>query len=126
MDTEHLLRDAAALAFKTTAAGTICVAVIAGLVVIFRTNSLHAIRTRVWHLVMGKRDCRDDDVARAIRDRDDLVQFRHFLGIQARTVAQAAEIARWARGPNHSGPSAPLPWPPICMKPEAIGPHEAE
>lgn len=100
MDTEHLLRDAVALAFKTTAAGTLLVAVAAGLLVIFRTNSLHVLRIRVWHLVMGKRDCRDEDVARAIRDRDDLVQFRHFLGLQARTVAQAAAIAKWARDNN--------------------------
>lgn len=100
MDTEHLLRDAVALAFKTTAAGTLLIAVAAGLFVILRTNSLHVLRTRVWHLVMGKRDCRDEDVARAIRDRDDLVQFRHFLGIQARTVGQAAAIARWARDNN--------------------------
>ena len=49
---------------------------------------------------MGHRECKDEEIARAIQDRDDLVQFRHFLGIQARTVTQAAAISKWARENN--------------------------
>jgi hypothetical protein len=97
MDTAHLLRDAAAFALKTTAAASAVVAVAAALFVLFRTNSLHTLRTRIWHLVMGTRACTQEEIARALHDRDDLIQFRHFLGIQARTVKRAAAVAEWAR-----------------------------
>lgn len=96
METESLFHEVAAFGLNASVATTV-LAVVAFGYVIFRTSSLHPLRARVWRIVMGQSKCQHEAIARAIQDRDDLIQFRHFLGIRARTVHRAAAIAEWAR-----------------------------
>lgn len=72
------------------------IALVLGLLwIIWSTQSFHALRFRVWRLLVGQAEIVDPDVKRFVDDRNALMSFRFLSGMKAYTIVDARRMARW-------------------------------
>jgi len=62
----------------------------------WRTRSWHFVRAGLWRVAMRRSRSTDREISKWIESRERLMDFRYFFGVQARTLAQARRIGRWA------------------------------
>jgi hypothetical protein len=65
--------------------------------VCWRTRSTHVLTLRLWKLVYGKAAMADRAIAELIENRERLIKFRFFTGLQVRTLPQAMRLTSWAK-----------------------------
>lgn len=65
--------------------------------VMWRTESWHVLRQRIWQVTHGKGEITDPDIRRFIDEQTDLSAFRIFVGPAVRSIREARELMEWCR-----------------------------
>jgi hypothetical protein len=64
--------------------------------VLFKTQSLHVLRVRVWRLIFGADEISDPVTKDFISQQSNLMAFRLFSGLPATSLEEAAELKAWS------------------------------
>lgn len=65
--------------------------------VLWRTESWHMLRRRLWLLVHGKEEIADTDIRTYVNDQTSLAAFQVFAGVPVRTLSEAHTLMEWCR-----------------------------
>ena len=64
--------------------------------VLFKTQSFHVLRVRVWRLIFGADEISDPVTKDFISQQSNLMAFRLFSGLPATSLEDAAELNAWS------------------------------
>lgn len=65
--------------------------------VIWRTESLHVLKRRLWLLVHGSQEVSDPVIRAYVEEQTSLMAFRMFSGIRASSLEEAQKLLQWAK-----------------------------
>jgi len=64
---------------------------------IFRTESRHTLRFRLWQLIQGNREISDPVIRSYIDEQNSLMSFRFIAGVGASNLEKAHQLIRWTQ-----------------------------
>lgn len=65
--------------------------------VVWRTESWHMLRRRIWLLVHGKEEISDPGIREYVEEQNNLAAFHVFAGVQVATLAEARTLMAWCK-----------------------------
>ena len=65
--------------------------------IVWRTESMHVLRRRLWLLIHGSQDISDPAIRAFVEEQSSLTAFRMFSGIRVNSVEDAQQLIEWAK-----------------------------
>jgi Family of unknown function (DUF6216) len=65
--------------------------------VIFRTESRHTLRFRLWQLIQGNREISDPAIRNYVDEQNSLMSFRFIAGVPVRDLEHAHQLIEWTK-----------------------------
>lgn len=91
--------DSFAFSTITSAIGLVipCLILFGCIWVLWRTQSRHVLKYRLWRMVHGSQEISDPEVCAYVNEQTSLMSFRFMSGIPVKTLENARQLIQWAK-----------------------------